>query len=72
MDDNSQASPDRADIPDTESTADPVPAIDLPARYQFFYNDISTQSGRQYIFARAFWFMGTVSTAALSVIEWFV
>ena len=178
MDDNTQASTDGADIPDTESTADPVQAIDLPARYQFFYNDIcrfcndmwanitsvrsravehvifsasilglhltfdaasqyyeigwwgfsaiviliaatlphlrlavgftevderrldidhmheppgkpensiiaalekkaealnekSAQSGRQYIFARAVWFMGTVSTAALSVIEWF-
>ena len=178
MDDNPTASTDGADISDTESTENPMPAIDLPARYQFFYNDIcrfcddmwanitsvrsravehvifsasilglhltfdaasqyyeigwwsfsaililiaatlphlrlavgftevderrldidhmheppgkpensiiaalekkaealnekSAQSGRQYIFARAVWFMGTVSTAALSVIEWF-
>lgn len=31
----------------------------------------STQSGSRYIFARAVWFMGAISTAALSVIEWF-
>lgn len=178
MDDNESASADGADTASTESTADHFPEIDLPARYQFFYNDIcrfcddmwaniaslrsravehvifsasilglhlafdaaseyykigwwgfsaililivatlphlrlavgfieiderrldidhlheplgkpensiiaalgnkaealnekSAQSGRQYIFARAVWFIGAVSTAALGVIEWF-